>query len=108
MTARLRQQVPLPSLSSHDHDGVTVVSLRGELDFCGSSALRPYLSGTRRQTRPRSVADLTDLDFIDCACLTVLARHCKGHQITGRQFRAGWTARRRAQDPCRHRPADLV
>ena len=32
-----------------DHDGVThVVSLPGELDFCGSSALQAYLSGIRR------------------------------------------------------------
>jgi hypothetical protein len=44
MTTSLRQQVPLSQLSSRDHDGITVVSLRGELDFCGSSALQAYLS----------------------------------------------------------------
>ena len=35
MTTLLRRPVPLPSLSSRDHSGVTVVSPRGELDFRG-------------------------------------------------------------------------
>jgi anti-anti-sigma factor len=86
VTTLLRQQVRLPSLSSYDRDGMTVVSLRGELDFCGSSALQAYLSGIRRQTRPRSVADLTGLAFIDCACLTVLVRHCKDTRSQGGGF----------------------
>ena len=51
--------------------------LRGELDFCGSSALQAYLGDIRRRTRPRSIADITGLAFIDCGCLTVLVRHCR-------------------------------
>ena len=86
MTAPLRQQIPLPSLSSCDRDGVTVVSLPGELDFCGSSALHAYLSDIRRQTRPRSVADLTGLAFIDSACLGVLVRHCTDSREQGGSF----------------------
>lgn len=86
MTTSLRQQVPLPSMASRDRDGVTVVSLRGELDFCGSSALQAYLNGIRRQTPPRSVADLTGLAFIDCACLRVLVRHCKEIRSQGGSF----------------------
>ena len=70
MTTSLRQQVPLSPLSSRDHDGITVVSLRGDLDFCVSSALQAYLSDIRRQTRPRSIADITGLAFIDCGRLT--------------------------------------
>ena len=77
MTTSLRPQVPLPSLSSRDRGGITVVSLGGELDICGSAALQAYLSGLRRQTRPRIIADLTGLAFIDCACLAVLVRHCE-------------------------------
>jgi anti-anti-sigma factor len=65
---------------------VTVVSLRGELDFCGSAALQAYLSGIRRQARPSSVADLAGLAFIDCACLTVLVRHCKDTRSQGGSF----------------------
>jgi anti-anti-sigma factor len=86
MTNLLRRQLPLPPLSSYDRGGVTVVSLRGELDFCGSAALQAYLGGIRRQARPRSVADLTGLAFIDCACLTVLARHCKDTRSQGGSF----------------------
>jgi anti-anti-sigma factor len=86
MTTLLRRPVPLPSLSSRDHSGVTVVSPRGELDFRGSSALQAYLSDIRRKTRPRSVADLTGLAFIDCACLTVLVRHCKDTTSQGGSF----------------------
>jgi anti-sigma B factor antagonist len=86
MTIPLRQQVPLPSLSSCDRDGVTVVSLRGELDIYDSSALQAYLSDLRRHTRPRSVADLTGLAFIDSACLTVLVRHCKDTRSQGGSF----------------------
>jgi anti-anti-sigma factor len=86
MTTSLRQQVPLSQLSSRDHDGITVVSLRGELDFCGSSALQAYLSDIRRQTRPRNVADLTGLAFIDCACLTVLVLHCRDSRSQGGSF----------------------
>jgi anti-anti-sigma factor len=86
MTTSLRQQVPRSRLSSRDRDGVTVVSLRGELDFCGSSALQAYLSNLRRQTRLRSIADLTGLAFIDCACLTVLVRYGTDTRSQGGSF----------------------
>jgi anti-anti-sigma factor len=62
------------------------VSLRGELDFSGSSALPAYLSEVGRQARPRSIADLTGLAFIDCACLTVLVRHCRDIRSQGGSF----------------------
>ena len=65
---------------------MTVVSLRGELDIYDSSDLQAYLSDLRRQTRPRSVADLTGLAFIDSACLTVLVRHCKDTRSQGGSF----------------------
>ena len=82
----LRQQAPFLSVSSRDHDGVTVVSLQGELDFCGSSALQAYFSGMRRQPRLRSVADLTGLAYIDCACLTVLVWLCQDIRSQGGSF----------------------
>ena|ERR1700733_9225495 len=86
MTSPLRQEVPLLPLSSCARDGVTVVSLRGELDYCGAPALQAYLSDVRRQTRPRSVADLTSLAFIDCSCLRVLVRHCQDIRSQGGSF----------------------
>lgn len=73
---------PLAELSIHDRGGVVVVSLRGELDFSGASSLQACLRGIRWQARARSVADLTGLAFIDCACLGVLVSYCK--EIRGR------------------------
>jgi anti-sigma B factor antagonist len=73
---------PLAELSIHDRGDVVVVSLRGELDFSGASSLQAYLRGIRWQARARSVADLTGLAFIDCACLGVLVSYCK--EIRGR------------------------
>jgi anti-sigma B factor antagonist len=80
------QQVPFLSVSSREDDGVTVISLQGELDFCGSAALQAYFSDMRRQTGLRSVADLTGLAYIDCACLTVLVRLCRDIRSQGGSF----------------------
>jgi anti-sigma B factor antagonist len=76
----------LPGLSVTDSGGVHVVSLRGELDFLSASVLQAYLSGIRWQARARCVADLTGLAFIDCACLSVLVRHCKEIRGQGGSF----------------------
>jgi anti-sigma B factor antagonist len=73
---------PLAELSVHDRGDVVVVSLRGELDLSGASSLQACLRGIRWQARARSVADLTGLAFIDCACLGVLVSYCK--EIRGR------------------------
>jgi anti-anti-sigma factor len=55
-------------------------------DFCGSSALQAYFGDMRRQTGLRSVADLTGLAYIDCACLTVLVRLCRDTRSQGGSF----------------------
>jgi anti-anti-sigma factor len=81
-----RLQVLFLSVSSPDHHGVTVVSLQGELDFCVSSALQTYFSDMRPQTELRTVADLTGLAYIDCACLTVLIRLCQDIRSQGGSF----------------------
>ena len=73
---------PLAELSVHDRGDVVVVSLRGELDLSGASSLQAYRRGIWWQARARSVADLTGLAFIDCACLGVLVSCCK--EIRGR------------------------
>jgi anti-sigma B factor antagonist len=84
MTAPLLQALPFPQLSACDHGDVTVVSLRGELDFLAVSALQAYLSDARE--RVRSVVDLTGLAFIDCACLGVLVRHSQEIRARGGSF----------------------
>jgi anti-sigma B factor antagonist len=84
MPALISQRVP--QLSARDRGDVTVVSLHGELDFLDVSVLQAYLSDIRRRERARSVADLTGLAFIDCACLGVLVRHCKEIRAQGGSF----------------------
>lgn len=75
MAVPVPQRISLPQLSARDRGDVSVVSLRGELDFAAVSALRAYLSDIRWRGRPRCVADLTGLAFIGGACLGVLVRH---------------------------------
>jgi anti-sigma B factor antagonist len=81
---RRENAAPLVELLVHDRGDVVVVvvRLRGELDVSGASSLQACLRGIRWQARARSVADLTGLAFIDCACLGVLVSYCK--EIRGR------------------------
>jgi anti-anti-sigma factor len=67
--------ISLPRLSAYDHDDVTVVSLRGELDLSGTAVLHAQLRDIR--WRARSVAGLTGLPFPGCASLSVPARRRK-------------------------------
>jgi anti-sigma B factor antagonist len=76
--------LPFPQLSARDLGDVTVVSLGGELDFLAVPALQACLRATRE--RPRSIADLTGLAFIDCACLGVLAGHSAEIRAQGGSF----------------------
>ena len=80
MTVSILERMPL--LRGRGHE-VTVISLRGELDVRDAPALQACLAGIRWKGRPRSIVDLTLLDFIDCACLGVLARHARGIQAGG-------------------------
>jgi anti-anti-sigma factor len=76
----------LPRLSTSDRAGVAVVSVHGELDLLATSALQACLSDLRARGPARSVADLTGLAFLDCACLGVLVRHCKEIRGQGGSF----------------------
>jgi len=80
MTVPILERMPL--LRGRVHE-VTVLSLRGELDVVDAPALQARLAGIRWQGRPRSVLDLTGLQFIDCACLAVLARHARDIRARG-------------------------
>jgi anti-sigma B factor antagonist len=62
---------------------VTVVCLRGELDVLDAPALQACLGDIRWPGRPRSIIDLTGLEFIDCACLAVLARYARSLRDRG-------------------------
>ena len=67
--------IPLPRLSAHDHDDLTVVRLHGELDPSGTAVLHAELRDIR--WRARSVADLTGLPVPGRASLSMPARRCK-------------------------------
>ena len=54
MTAPIRQQAPLPQLSARNRGGVTVVSLRGELDFLAVPARLHRLRSSRRRCDRRA------------------------------------------------------
>jgi anti-anti-sigma factor len=86
LTTVLSPRVSVPDLSVHHRGNVTVVSLRGELDVAGITALHTYLNEIRPATRLRCVIDLTSLEYIDCACLSVLAGHCKDIRAQGSSF----------------------
>jgi len=53
--------IPLPRLSAHDHDDVTLVRVRGELDPSGTAVLHTQLRDIRWRARAPSIADLTGL-----------------------------------------------
>jgi anti-anti-sigma factor len=80
MTVSILERMPL--LRGRWHE-VTVISLRGELDVRDAPALQACLAGIGWQGTQRSVVDLTALEFIDCACLGVLARQGRGIQADG-------------------------
>jgi hypothetical protein len=69
--------IPLPRLSAHDHDDVTVVRLHDELDPSGTAVLHAQLRDIRWRAQARSVADLTGLPVPGRASLSMPARRCK-------------------------------
>jgi anti-anti-sigma factor len=82
VTVPLIERAPLPPPGG-EHGGVTVVSLRGELDLNDAPALRAFLGGIRWQGPPRSVIDLAGLAFMDCECLGVLIQHRRDIRAQG-------------------------
>jgi anti-anti-sigma factor len=101
--------IPLPRLSARDHDDVTVVRLRGELDLSGTAVLQAQLRDTWWQARLRSVADLTGLPFPGCAFLSVPARRGKPiRERVGNVALGGPRVGRRARGRASHRHAGMV
>ncbi len=81
-TMSWRDAAQLPPLFADDRDGIAVVSLGGELDFCDASVLQACLTDIRWQAQEICVADLSSLAFLGCACLGVLVGH--GKRVRGR------------------------
>jgi anti-anti-sigma factor len=75
-----------PGLPIHDRDDAATAGPRSELDLLGACIPQTHVRDIRCQRRPRTVADLAGPAFIDCTCLSVLARHCKGIRGRGGAF----------------------
>jgi anti-sigma B factor antagonist len=82
MTVPALRRAP-PALPGREHDDVTVIRLRGDLDVLDAPALQACLRDICWQGPPSSIIDLTGLAFIDCACLGVLIRYARETQARG-------------------------
>jgi anti-anti-sigma factor len=60
-----------PAITSSDHDGVSVIELRGEHDLATATEVRGVLETAVAEGRP-SVVELSLTDFIDSSILGVL------------------------------------
>jgi anti-sigma B factor antagonist len=83
MTVPVLRRAPLPALPGREHDDVTVIRLRGDLDVLDAPALQTWLRDIGCQGPLSSIIDLTGLVFIDCACLGVLIRHARETRARG-------------------------
>jgi anti-sigma B factor antagonist len=72
-------------ITGYDHELGTVVAVAGELDVAGGPPLAEYLGKLGANLQVRVVLDLTNLDFCDCAGLSVLLRAHRGYATEG-----GW------------------
>jgi anti-sigma B factor antagonist len=61
-------------ITGYDHEAGTVVIPSGDLDIAGAPLLSEYLDNLASGLPPRVVADLANLNFCDCAGLSVLLR----------------------------------
>lgn len=64
-------------------DGITVVSVRGEVDLYTAPKLREQLDGAVHGDSPQVVVDLGQLDFIDSTGLGVLVGALKQARAAG-------------------------
>jgi anti-sigma B factor antagonist len=60
------------TVSTRDHDGCAVVTLRGELDIASADDLRRHLRETRRTHGDHIILDLPGLEFMDSHGLSVI------------------------------------
>lgn len=82
MTATLHAQHMVVRVRFSGTAATVVVS--GELDVCTEHALTLALTGVLEQRPERLVLDLTDVTFIDCAAVRVLAAACHAMPGSGR------------------------
>lgn len=73
------------TITEYDYDLGIVLAVAGELDLAGGPLLAEHLGKLGSNLQFRVVLDLTDLDFCDCAGLSVLLRAHRSYVAEG-----GW------------------
>ncbi|NYV78646.1 anti-sigma factor antagonist [Streptomyces sp. UH6] len=71
------RQEPAPltrHLRVREHQGHTVLELRGEIDILTAQEVGPHLDAVTGRARPDVVIDLTPVEFFDCSGLRLLFR----------------------------------
>jgi anti-sigma B factor antagonist len=64
-------------------DGLTLVTLAGELDLAAAPALRGNLTSSEAATRPDVAVDLRQVTFMDCTVVGVLVAAYKRVRASG-------------------------
>ncbi|MFI8192427.1 STAS domain-containing protein [Streptomyces sp. NPDC085946] len=77
------------SVTSALVDGVTVVMVKGEIDHHTADPLRQALTPPDGLTRPRTVADLSGVTFMDSSGINALITAHQAHGDEGRLRLAG-------------------
>lgn len=79
------EHAPLRVTIGSGHDGVTIVALAGELDVATAPQLARHFEALAGGRQTHLVVDLANLDFCDCAGLSVLLRAYRRCETDG-----GW------------------
>ncbi|MFF0203355.1 STAS domain-containing protein [Streptomyces sp. NPDC005017] len=85
-----------PSIFRRTTDGITVVTLRGEIDYSSRDQLHEHLLPPHKAERPRTVVDFAKATFIDSATINALLA---AHQAADRAH--GWLRLAGLQPPTR-------
>jgi anti-sigma B factor antagonist len=64
-------------------DGMTLVTLAGDLDLASASGLRGDLTGSKAASRPDVAVDLRQVTFMDCSVVGVLVAAYKRVRAAG-------------------------
>lgn len=71
------------SIEAHDAEGVTTVTVSGELDLHSASELREFLTDLFGEGKRRFVVDMQQVEFLDTTGLGVLVGGLKKAQSEG-------------------------
>lgn len=70
------------SLSTHPRDGALIITARGDFDLTTMNLLDDCLTRAR-DSYEHIIVESAAIEYIDCACLTVIAVHCKALTAQG-------------------------